>query len=326
MNHVKTMMLLAGLTALFMGVGWMLGGTLGALIALLVAAGMNFWAFWNSDQAILDRYGAQPVTRASAPELHDMVAQLARNAGLPMPKVYIIDEPQPNAFATGRDPANAAVAATTGLLRQLSTEEVAGVMAHELAHIKNRDTLIMTIAATMGGAISMIANFGFLFGGNRDNPLGWVGALLAALLAPFAAMLVQMLISRTREYSADRMGAEICGNPLWLASALANLSRPHAEMEQAERNPASAHMFIVNPLAGRGADNLFSTHPSMRNRIAALEAQAKEMGARPGARRYQVAQPVPGRTGVAEPYRHAAPKGRVPWADATPGRRKGPWG
>ncbi|MGG7565038.1 zinc metalloprotease HtpX [Rhodovulum sp. DZ06] len=329
MNQVKTMMLLAGLTALFMGVGWMIGGTGGALLALVVAAGMNFWAFWNSDKAVLNRYGARPVTRASQPELHDMVAQLARNANLPMPAIYIIDEAQPNAFATGRDPNNAAVAATTGLLRTLSTEEVAGVMAHELAHIKNRDTLVMTIAATMGGAISMLANFGLWFGGNRDNPLGVVGVLLSALMAPFAAMLVQMMISRTREYSADRLGAEICGNPLWLASALARLSQPHAQMERAERDPASAHLFIANPLSGRGADNLFSTHPSMRNRIAALEEMARGMGVRPGARLHGLSAPVMGRGSVAEPYAPTARERRtaIPRAGVRPTtKRRGPWG
>lgn len=287
MNQIKTMMLLASLTALFMGVGWLIGGTGGALIALVIAGGMNLWAFWNSDKAVLARYNAQPVTRASAPDLHDMVGQLARNAGLPMPRVYIIDEAQPNAFATGRNPENAAVAATTGMLNTLSREEIAAVMAHELAHVKNRDTLIMTVAATVGGAISMLAQFGMFFGGNRDREgggLGIVGVLLAAILAPMAAMMIQMLISRTREYSADRMGAQICGNPLWLASALARLSSHHPVMERAERDPASAHMFIVNPLSGRGMDNLFSTHPSMRNRIAALEAQAREMGKTGGAK------------------------------------------
>lgn len=312
MNQIKTMMLLASLTALFMGVGWAIGGTGGALIALVIAGGMNLWAFWNSDKAVLARYNAQPVTRASAPDLHDIVSQLARNAGLPMPQVYIINEAQPNAFATGRNPENAAVAATTGLLNTLSREEIAAVMAHELAHVKNRDTLIMTVAATVGGAISMLAQFGMFFGGNRDrdNGPGVIGVLLAAIVAPMAAMMIQMLISRTREYSADRMGGEICGNPLWLASALARMSAQHPVMEKAERDPASAHMFIVNPLSGRGMDNLFSTHPSMRNRIAALEAQAREMGAMGGARLQGTVRE--GRTGIPRtgPQRNV----RGPWA------------
>jgi heat shock protein HtpX len=313
MNQIKTMMLLASLTALFMGAGWLIGGTPGALIALVIAIGMNAWAFWNSDKAVLARYDAQPVTRASAPELHDIVAELARNANLPMPRVYLINEVQPNAFATGRNPENAAVAATTGLLNTLNREEIAAVMAHELAHVKNRDTLIMTIAATIGGAISMLAQFGMFFGGNRNRDnggLGIVGVLLAAILAPMAAMMIQMLISRTREYSADRMGAEICGNPLWLASALARLSAQHPVMERAERDPASAHMFIVNPLLGRGMDSLFSTHPSMRNRIAALEAQAHEMGARPGAKLGGGVRET--RTGVPRTGRRPAQQG--PWA------------
>ncbi len=283
MNYVKTMMLLAALTALFMGVGWLIGGTGGMLIALLFALGTNAWAWWNSDKAVLRYYGAQPVTRASAPDLHDMVAELSRNAGLPMPKVYLIDEAQPNAFATGRNPENAAVAATTGLLRTLSREEAAGVMAHELAHIRNRDTLIMTIAAAVGGAISMLAQFGMFFGGGGDRdrgPFGVIGVLLAVIMAPLAAMMIQMLISRTREYAADRSGAEICGNPLWLASALGKLAGGGRRqvMQRAERDPASAHMFIVNPLAGQAMDNLFSTHPSMENRIAALQEMARERG------------------------------------------------
>ncbi|MFT4793175.1 MAG: heat shock protein HtpX [Paracoccaceae bacterium] len=318
MNQIKTMMLLASLTALFMGVGWLIGGTGGALIALLVAGGMNVYAFWNSDKAVLARYNAQPVTRASAPDLHDIVGQLAQNAGLPMPRVYIINEAQPNAFATGRNPENAAVAATTGLLSTLSREEIAAVMAHELAHVKNRDTLIMTVAATVGGAISMLAQFGMFFGGGRNREgggLGIVGVLLAAILAPMAAMMIQMLISRTREYSADRLGAQICGNPLWLASALQRLSAPHPVMERAERNPASAHMFIVNPLSGRGMDSLFATHPSMRNRIAALEDQARQMGATAGARLQAGMRET--RTGV--------PRTGVPRIGARRPTVKGPW-
>lgn len=278
MNAVKTMMLLAAMSALFLGVGYMIGGMGGALIALLFAIGTNAFAWWNSDKLALSAHNAEPVTRMGDPALHDMVARLAANAGLPMPKLYLIPSDQPNAFATGRNPENAAVAVTTGLLRMLSPEEVAGVIGHELAHVKNRDTLLMTVAATVAGAISMLAQFGLFFGGsnNRNNPLGFVGVLLAVLFAPLAAMMIQMMISRTREYSADRMGAEICGRPMWLASALGKIAG-HAggvEMESAERNPASAHLFIVNPLSGRRMDSLFATHPAVENRIAALREMA----------------------------------------------------
>jgi heat shock protein HtpX len=282
MNAVKTMMLLAAMTALFLGVGYLIGGAGGAFIALLVAIATNAFAWWNSDKLALRMHNAEPVTRMDAPDLHDMVAQLARNAGLPMPAVYVIRTDQPNAFATGRDPQNAAVAVTTGLMRVLSREELAGVIAHELAHIRNRDTLIMTVAATVAGAISMLAQFGMFFGstnnGENRNPLGAIGLLLGVILAPIAAMLIQMAISRTREYSADRMGAEICGQPIWLASALAKIAGASrtVEMQSAERNPASAHLFIVNPLSGRRFDSLFATHPATENRIAALRAMAGE--------------------------------------------------
>ncbi|MEM1299436.1 MAG: zinc metalloprotease HtpX [Pseudomonadota bacterium] len=283
MNLIKTGMLLAAMTALFLVAGYLLGGAAGALIALVVAVGMNAYAFWNSDQLALRMHNARPVTRASAPELVGMVEELARNAEMPMPAVYVIDTPQPNAFATGRSPDKAAVAATTGIMQMLTREELAGVMAHELAHIKNRDTLIMTVSATIAGAISMlatIAQYKMMFGGGRNNALGMVGMLLAMLLAPMAAGLVQMMISRTREYSADRLGGEICRNPLWLASALAKISGAarRVEMTSAEKNPASAHLFIVNPLSGARFDNLFSTHPKAENRIAELEKQAAEMG------------------------------------------------
>ncbi len=284
MNYVKTALLLAALTALFMGVGRLVGGTGGMVFAFLFALATNAFAYWNSDRLALSMHGARPVTRAEAPELHDLVAGLAARAGLPMPRVFVIDSPQPNAFATGRSPEHAAVAVTTGLLRTLTREELAGVLGHELAHVRNRDTLVMTIAATVAGAISMLAQFGFFFGGfggGRDRgPLGFIGVLLAVILAPIAAMLIQMTISRTREYAADRGGAEIAGNPLWLASALARIARtaPRYEMETAERNPATAHLFIYNPLSGRGMDSLFATHPSVENRIAALEEMAREMG------------------------------------------------
>ncbi|MGF1650864.1 MAG: zinc metalloprotease HtpX [Hyphomicrobiaceae bacterium] len=285
MNFIKITILLAGLTGLFAAMGFLVGGTGGMLIAFLVAVAMNFWSYWNSDKMVLRMHNARPVDAQSAPDLYGLVADLAKRANLPMPAVYIIESDQPNAFATGRDPNHSAVAASTGLLKRLTREEVAGVMAHELAHIKNRDTLIMTIAASIAGAISMAANFlqfQMLFGGNRNNnsPLGWIGAIAAIVLAPMAAMIIQMTISRTREYKADRVGAEICGNPYWLASALARIQGLAYQIpnEAAERAPATAHMFIINPLVGRGFDNLFSTHPNTDNRIAALEALAQESG------------------------------------------------
>jgi len=283
MNYLKTAILLAGMTALFVGIGFMLGGPTGMLIALAIAVGMNVFAYWNSDRMMLSMYGATEVDARSAPGLYGTVEQLADRAGLPMPKVYIIDTDQPNAFATGRNPENAAVAATSGLLRILSTEEVAGVMAHELAHVKNRDTLIMTITATVAGAISMLATFAMFFGGNRNNPLGLIGTILIMILAPIAAMLVQMAISRTREYAADHAGAEICGHPLWLASALGKLERGAQQIDnpEAENNPATAHMFIVNPLHARSIDGLFTTHPNMQNRIAKLRGMAGAPAAGP---------------------------------------------
>jgi heat shock protein HtpX len=283
MNYLKTAILLAGLTALFMAVGFVIGGETGMLIALVAAGGMNLFAYWNSDKLVLRMNGAREVDEATAPDLVHLVRELAERAGLPMPRVYLMDNPQPNAFATGRNPQNAAVAATTGLLNMLSREEVAGVIAHELAHIKNRDTLTMTVTATIAGAISMLAQFGMFFGGNRNNnPLGAIGMILVVILAPIAAMIVQMAISRSREYQADRLGAEICGRPRWLASALAKISNAAQRIpnEPAEANPATAHLFIINPLSGERMDNLFSTHPATENRIAALEALDREMGDR----------------------------------------------
>jgi heat shock protein HtpX len=276
MNIFRTGMLLAVLTAIFMAVGFLLGGTMGMLLALVFAIGTNLFAYWNSDKVVLRMYKAREVDRQSLPEFYDLVAQLAENAELPMPKVYIIDNPQPNAFATGRNPENAAVAATTGLLQVLSTQEVAGVMAHELAHVKNRDTLTMTITATIAGAIGMLANFALFFGGNRNNSVGIIGTIAIMILAPMAAMLVQMAISRTREYAADRSGAEISGQPLWLASALEKIQRSASRIDnqQAERNPATAHMFIINPLHAHAIDGLFSTHPKTENRVARLREMA----------------------------------------------------
>ena len=313
MNYFRTGLLLAGLTALFMGVGFLIGGTGGALIALVVAGGMNLFAYWNSDRMVLSMHGAQEVDPASAPELYDMVAGLARRAGLPMPRVYIMDNPQPNAFATGRNPQNAAVAVTTGLLRSLDREEIAGVVAHELAHIANRDTLIMTITATIAGAISMLGNFAMFsgLGGNRENNgMGIIGTLAMVILAPLAAMLVQMAISRTREYAADNLGAQISGAPLALASALGKISSlAHAvPNETAEQSPATAHLFIVNPLSGARMDNLFATHPATENRIAALQQIAAAMGA-------------------GRPARASVPTTGGRWGGgAVRGPSRGPWG
>jgi heat shock protein HtpX len=311
MNVVRTAMLLAFMTALFMGVGYLIGGSGGMMIAFVIAAGMNLFSYWNSDKMVLRMNNAVEVDERNAPEYYGIVRQLAERANLPMPKVYLIDNPQPNAFATGRNPQNAAVAATTGLLQRLSREEVAGVMAHELAHVQNRDTLIMTITATLAGAISMLGNFAFFFGGNRDNnnPLGIIGVLVAIIVAPLAAMLVQMAISRTREYSADRLGAEICGNPLWLSSALQKIASAAGRIrnDQAERNPATAHMFIINPLHGERMDNLFSTHPNTENRVRALEAMAGE---------FQQRAPAP---------EVAAPSGPGPWGRGGGSTPRGPW-
>lgn len=282
MNYTKTALLLAAMTGLFLAIGFALGGEQGMLIALVVAAGLNVFSYWNSDKLVLRMHGARQVTPEEAPKFHSMVAELARRADMPMPKVYVIENPQPNAFATGRNPDNAAVAATTGLFDVLDSDEVAAVMAHELAHVKNRDTLIMTVTATIAGAIGMLANFAMMFGQNRDGRgMGMIPTLLMMILAPMAAMLVQMAISRSREYEADRLGGEIVGNPRLLARALEKISRGVQAIpnESAERNPASAHLFIMNPLSGARMDNLFSTHPNPANRIEALEKQAAAMGA-----------------------------------------------
>ncbi len=281
MNYLRTAVLLAGLTALFLAVGFMLGGGDGMVLAFLLALGMNLFAYWRSDKLVLRMYGAREVDRRAAPALYGIVEQLADNAGLPMPRVHIIESDQPNAFATGRNPENAAVAITSGLLKRLDNEEVAGVMAHELAHVKSRDTLVMTVTATIAGAIGMLANFALFFGGRgRDNPLGIVGVLALAILAPLAAMLVQTAISRAREFEADRRGAEICGRPLWLAAALGKLEAAAKRVDNrvAEANPATAHLFIVNPLHARRMAGLFSTHPATEERIRRLREMAGVAG------------------------------------------------
>lgn len=305
MSYAKTAMLLAAMTALFGAVGFLIGGAGGMVIALVIAFGMNLWSWYGSDRAVLNMYNAQEVDQSVAPDLYAMTWEMTQRAGMPMPRLFIIHEDQPNAFATGRNPENAAVAVNTGLLNMLTRDEVAGVVAHELAHIKNRDTLIMTVSASLAGAVSMLGNFA-AFSGGRDNrsPIGAIGAIALMVLAPIAAAIVQMAISRSREYEADRVGAEISGNPMALASALAKIAGGHQMTENytAERNPQTAHMFIINPLSGQRMDNLFSTHPDTGNRIQALEELAAAWGATPTA--------------------HAAPPTAPGWGQ----RRQGPWG
>jgi len=275
-NWIKTSVLMAGIVALFGAVGAMIGGRDGMLLALVFGGATNLWAYWFSDRMVLKMYRAREVDEASSPYLYNMVRELARRADLPMPKVYLIDEAQPNAFATGRNPDNAAVAATTGIIHLLSERELRGVMAHELAHVKNRDILISTMSATVAGAISMLAQFGMFFGGRGEERPNPALAILVMILAPVAAMIIQMAISRTREFGADRGGAEISGDPLALASALAKIEA-HARgtpMEAAERHPETGQMMIMNPLSG-GMRGLFSTHPDTRERIARLQAMAR---------------------------------------------------
>jgi len=314
LNGFRTFILLAAMTGLFMGVGYLVGGPAGAGIAFVIAAGMNLMAFWNADKLVLRMHGAREIAPdESNPHLlqfaRDTVA-LAEGAGMPPPRIFVIETDQPNAFATGRSPERAAVAATTGLLRTLNRDEVRGVMAHELAHVKNRDTLTMTVTATLAGAIGFLANFALFFGGGRERG-GLIAGLLIAFLAPIAAGLVQMAISRAREYEADRVGADIAGDPMALASALEKIERSARRTlnPAAERNPATAHMFIINPLNGRGADNLFSTHPSTANRIARLREHA-------GA----AARPAAGQWGELGPW-----GGNEGGGDDEPPRR-GPWG
>ncbi len=278
MNTLRTGILMAALTGLFLVVGFLLGGGTGMMLAFLFAACTNLFAYWNSDKVLLSLYGAHQVDERSQPELVHLVSQLTARAGVPMPKVYIVENDQPNAFATGRNPEHGALCVTSGLLKRVDDEELAGVLAHEIGHIKHRDTLTMTITATIAGAVAMLANFVFFlggFGGRRNNPLGLIGILVVSLLAPIAAVLVQMAISRSREFEADKAGAEISGRPLWLASALQKIDRAAQAIdnEPAQANPATAHMFIVNPLHGNFS-GLFSSHPSTAERIERLRAMA----------------------------------------------------
>ena len=278
-NLMKTAILMAAITALFVVIGSVIGGQQGMVIALVFALAMNFFSYWFSDKLVLKMYNAQEVDERSAPQFYNMVKELAQRAQLPMPKVYLIDEAAPNAFATGRNPENAAVAATTGILNVLSERELRGVMAHELAHVKHRDILISTISATMAGAISMLANFAAFFGGRDENgrPTNPIAGIAVALLAPLAASLIQMAISRAREFEADRGGAEISGDPAALASALDKIHR-YAQgipMAPAEAHPETAQMMIMNPLSGGGLRGLFSTHPATEERIARLMAMVR---------------------------------------------------
>jgi heat shock protein HtpX len=347
MQFMRTAVLLAAMTALFVVVGAVVGGRGGMMIAFLFAVGTNLYAYWNSDRMALAAVDAREVDYAGAPDLVRLVGDLSGRAGLPMPRIFLVDSPQPNAFATGRDPAHAAVAVNTGLMQMLTREELAGVLAHELAHVRNRDTLTMTITATLAGAISSIAHWGMFFGGGRrDNGgLGIFGTIAMAILAPIAAMIVQMAVSRGREYEADRMGAELCGNPLWLASALAKIATAAERIpdEAVEAHPAMAHLFIVNPLSGRGMDNLFSTHPAVENRIAALEQLAAGMRVSPSppaaAPRERTPEPAYESAGGWEPFRQTAEPPREPgtflggrgiadsrWNRGRSSPAQGPWG
>jgi heat shock protein HtpX len=277
-NWLKTGILMAGILALFGAVGSVIGGQQGMLVALALGGAMNFFAYWYSDKMVLGLYRAQEVDATSAPQLYNVVRELAARGGLPMPRVYLIEQDQPNAFATGRDPEHAAVAATTGILRLLTPRELRGVMAHELSHVKHRDTLISTITATVAGAIATLANFGMFFGHANDEREGGnpILALLVMIVAPIAAMLIQFAISRTREFAADRGGAEISGDPRALASALAKIDAyaRGIPLPAAEAHPTTAQMMIINPLAGVGLKDLFATHPATEERIARLHAMA----------------------------------------------------
>lgn len=318
MNHLKTFALLAALTALFMGIGYLIGGAPGMLIALVLAGGMNLFSYWNADKIVLRMYRAQPVDESHPNAVVRTyvadIVQMAQGAGLPRPMIALIPNDQPNAFATGRNPQNAAVCATTGLLDMLTRDEIRGVMAHELAHVKNRDTLTMTVTATIAGAIAALANFAMFFGGgdDRERPGGIIGTLALMILAPMAAGLVQMAISRAREYEADRIGAEIAQDPNALASALQKIEAYAKRIHNptAERNPASGQLFIINPLAGKGADNLFSTHPATGNRVRALTELAMKMGRTPP-RAAAPIEVVPARPATTSVPSSAQPRG--PW-------------
>jgi heat shock protein HtpX len=331
MPYFRTALLLAVMTALFVGVGWLIGGGQGMVVAFVLALGMNLFALWNSDRVVLSLYRAREVDEQTAPEFIAIVRQLAERAGLPMPRTYIVENPQPNAFATGRSPSKAAVCATTGLLQLLDRRELAGVFAHELSHVQHRDTLIMTVTATLAGAIGMLANFAFFMGRGRDNQLGALGTIVVMIVAPLAATLVQLGISRSREYEADRRGAEICGQPLWLASALGKLGMASSRIPnpQAEAHPATAPLFIVNPLHMKAVDNLFATHPSLENRIARLQEMARQMGSASvdldaGPRRasgsWEAAAAAP------EGPTRMGRGGSVPSAGSGPSGQRGPWG
>ena len=325
MNALRTTILLAGMTALFMGVGYLIGGTGGMAIAFLFALGTNAFAYWNSDKMVLSMQGAKEIDPRSAPDLYRMTQQLADNAGLPMPKLYLIQTEQPNAFATGRSPEKGVVAVSSGLIKYLDSREVAAVIAHELAHIKNRDTLTMTVTATLAGAISMLAQFGLFFGGGRDNnnPLGLFGTIAMVFLAPIAAMLVQMAVSRTREYEADKDGAAICGDPTALASALEKISAAGKRTVNvaAERSPAMAHMYISNPLSGARMDNLFSTHPAVENRIRALMEMARVSGGGGGQTPRSRVNPVEANVRPGQSWRTPGTRPR-----SDDGGGAGPWG
>ncbi|MEL6386591.1 MAG: zinc metalloprotease HtpX [Pseudomonadota bacterium] len=326
MGMMKTYLLMAAMTGLFLAIGYLTAGPTGLVIAFGVAVAMNGFAYWNADKIVLRMQGAREVTgterSAVIRTFVEDTRRLASHAGLPEPKVYIIETPQPNAFATGRNPQNAAVAATTGLLRMLSREEVAGVMAHELAHVQNRDSLTMTVTATLAGAIGMLANFALFFGSRERG--GMLTSLVIMFVAPLAASIVQMAISRSREYEADRRGAEICGNPEWLASALEKIERgARTNMNQAaEQSPAMAHMYIINPLNGQSMDNLFSTHPSTANRVAKLRdmVSGEGRGSGPGTPSANRDDPSP------TPWGEPVTKQRSPGAGTPPGRSSGPWG
>ena len=328
LNAVRTTFLLAALTGLFMAVGFVVGGSSGMILALGFSVVTNVFAYWNADRIVLRLQNAQEVDRYRAPEFHDLVQALSRRAGLPMPKLYLINSEQPNAFATGRTPENAAVAVSTGLLKYLEPREIAGVISHELAHIRSRDTLTMTITATLAGAISMLAQFGLFFGGrNTSNPLGPIASIATIIVAPLAAMVVQMAVSRTREYEADKDGAEISGDPLALASALDKLARLTKSFENpfARRYPGMTHMYIVSPLAGGRMDNLFSTHPDVNNRIAALLKMAEEMGQ---TRHGRSGGEMPPRTQMTRQQDRNGGGWRVPVSRTRDSDRpsRGPWG